>query len=125
MQAVVRSLVESFPHVRGFGGINGRGAHFLASMQPIESATGIELAARLPAKARQDLWEWLKTPRLTTLQDGFQLILNNEAPLDRVLNPDPKVQITDDQPFNEYDLLRNWRDHPPEVLSDWSSRSRR
>jgi hypothetical protein len=33
VQAVLRSLVEAFPYVRGFGGINGFGAHLLGSMQ--------------------------------------------------------------------------------------------
>jgi spermidine synthase len=125
VQAVVRSLVDSFPYVRGFGGINGWGAHFLVSMQPMEPATGAELAARLQPKARQDLWEWMKTPKLSTLQDAFQLILYNEAPINVMLNPDPSIEITDDQPYNEYFLLRRWRDHPPEILSYRSMESKR
>jgi spermidine synthase len=125
VQAVVRSLVDSFPYVRGFGGINGWGAHFLVSMQPIDSATGAELAARLQPKAQQDLWEWMKTPKLSTLQDAFQLILYNEAPINVMLNPDPSIEITDDQPYNEYFLLRRWRDHPPEILSYRSMESKR
>jgi spermidine synthase len=125
VQAVMRSLVDSFPYVRGFGGINGWGAHFLASMQPIDSATGAVLANRLPLKAQKDLEEWMRTPTLKTLQDAFQLILVNEAPMNIILNPDPKIEITDDQPYNEYYLLRQWRFHAPEILSYRSMESKR
>jgi len=120
VQAVVRSLVESFPYVRGFGGINGWGAHFLGSMQPIEPATAGELAARLPPKARQDLEEWLEKQNFTDLQYCFHSILSKEGPMDLILNPDPRIQITDDQPFNEYYLLRQWRVRSPDILSHQS-----
>jgi len=30
-----------------------------------------------------------------------------------MLNPDRKIQITDDQPFNEYYLLRVWKVYTP------------
>jgi len=113
VQAVVRSLVESFPYVRGFAGINGFGAHFLGSMQPMEPLSGGTLASHLPPKARQDLGEWMKKPSFTALQDCFQLVLSDEAPINLMLNPDPGVQITDDQPFNEYFLLRQWRVYSP------------
>jgi hypothetical protein len=41
-----------------------------------------------------------------TLRDCFQFVLSREMPIARMLNPDLRVQITDDQPFNEYYLLR-------------------
>jgi spermidine synthase len=113
LQAVVRSLAESFPFVRGFGGINGRGAHFLASMQPIGPATSADLAARLPPKAKKDMMEWMDQRRFPALADCFQPLLSNEAPIPLILNPDQKIQITDDQPFNEYYLLRQWGVYSP------------
>jgi hypothetical protein len=113
LQAVVRSLAEAFPYVRGFGGINGWGAHFLGSMQPIVPPSAIRLADRLPPKARQDLMEWMNKSIFPTLADYFQPVLTNEAPIPLVLNPDMKIQITDDQPFNEYYLLREWRLYAP------------
>jgi hypothetical protein len=36
------------------------------------------------------------------------LVIYHEIPPAKILNPDPKVQITDDQPYNEYFLLREW-----------------
>jgi spermidine synthase len=112
-QAVLRSMVESFPYVRGFVGLHGWGIHFLGSMQPIKPATATELAVRLPPKARQDLTEWMNTTSFPTLPDYIQQILSNELSLARMLNPDPKIQINDDQPFNEYYLLRQWRVYAP------------
>jgi spermidine synthase len=106
VQAVLRSLVEAFPYVRGFGGINGFGAHLLGSMQPIGQTTPGTLASHLTPKARQDLGEWLTDTNLMTLRDCFQFVLSREMPIARMLNPDLRVQITDDQPFNEYYLLR-------------------
>jgi hypothetical protein len=106
-------LVASFPYLRGFGGINGRGAHFLGSMQAMDAATAEDLAARLPPKAKEDLMEWMDKGTYPTLADCFRPVLANEAPIALILNPDPKIQITDDQPFNEYYLLRRWGVYSP------------
>jgi spermidine synthase len=112
-QAVVRSLAESFPDVHAFRGMHGWGVHFLGSVQPIESTTAKTLATRLPAKAWQDLMEWMPERSFTDLSVCFQSVLSNELPISLMLNPDPRIQITDDQPFNEYYLLREWRLYSP------------
>src|SRR5262249_19346349 len=57
-QAVVRSLVNSFPYVRAYPSVAGWGYHFLASMSPIQALTLEELSQRLPERARYDLLEW-------------------------------------------------------------------
>lgn len=113
LHAVVRSLHESFPFARCFSGVDLWGAHFLGSMQPIELATTEALAARMPPEARQDLMEWMDVERYRTLPDFFKPVVSGELPMAPMLNPDPKIQITDDQPFNEYYLLRNWRVYAP------------
>jgi spermidine synthase/MFS family permease len=113
IQAVVRSLDDSFSHVRCFNGVRGWGGHFLGSMQPIERATVEELAAHMPPKARQDLMEWMNANRFPTLSSYFQAVMSSEMPVAFMLNPDPAIQITDDQPFNEYYLLRQWRVYAP------------
>jgi len=113
IQAVARSLHESFPYVRCMSGIHGWGGHFLASMQPIEPLTAAQLAARMPPKAQQDLREWMDVKQYPTLNSYLQAVVSNEVSMDTMLNPDLNFQITDDQPFNEYYLLRQWRVYAP------------
>src|SRR5262249_1424634 len=100
--AVVRSLMNSFPHVRMYSSVEGWGFHLLASMSPIEVPSAEELAARLPSAAAADLVEWLpdKDPRHL-----FANLLENEKDPRRFLR-DESMRITDDRPFNEYYLLR-------------------
>jgi len=102
-QAVTRSINESFPHVRCFPSVAGWGSHMLASSEPIEQLNANQLAARMPESAKKDLLEWNDS------QDApayIGLVVNREVFVPKLLNPDPKVQITDDQPYNEYFLLR-------------------
>jgi spermidine synthase len=104
-QAVVRSIRESFPYVRCFPSVEGWGLHMLASGEPIETLNANQLAARMPEGAKTDMLEW------TSIRDvpGYiGLVISHEIPPAKILNPDTKVQITDDQPYNEYFLLREW-----------------
>ena len=104
-QAVLRSLHQSFPFVRCFGSVEGEGKHMLASMEPIQTRTATELAARMPLRAREDLLEWNPTE---TAPAFLERALAQEIPVRDVLNPDPAIEITDDRPFNEYFRLRRW-----------------
>jgi spermidine synthase len=109
-QAVVRAVHESFPHVRCFPSLEGWGLHLLASSEPIEKQTAEELAANMPAGAKTDLLEWSLSP---SLAGYLNLVVSHEIPIKDILNPNPKIQITDDHPYNEYYLLRQsglgWR----------------
>jgi spermidine synthase len=102
-QAVIRSLQESFPYVRCFPSVERSGVHLLASMDPIEIPTLEQLAARMPAGAKNDLLEWDTSGDLPAY---LGLVVSQEIPIKNILNPDPKIQITDDNPLNEYFLLR-------------------
>ena len=102
-RAMVRSLCESFPYVRLFGGVEGYGTHLLASMEPLDRLTGTELAARMPAGAKKDLLEWSPAQDVTVWLDE---LLVREYEAGEVVHPDPRVRITDDRPYNEYFLLR-------------------
>jgi predicted membrane-bound spermidine synthase len=104
-QAVIRSTQESFPHVRGFSSIAGAGVHLLASMEPIETRTVEELAARMPPDAKKDLLEWSLSQ---DLPGYLGLVVSQEIPLKSALNLNPEIEITDDHPYNEYFLLRQW-----------------
>jgi predicted membrane-bound spermidine synthase len=102
-QGLIRSLQESFPYVRCFPSVERSGVHLLASMVPIEMPTPEQLAARMPAGAKDDLLEWAASRDLPAY---LGQVVSQEIPIENVLNPDPKIQITDDNPLNEYFLLR-------------------
>jgi spermidine synthase len=103
--AVLRSVTDSFPHIRCFRSIEDSGWHILASMQPIEMQTVAEFMARLPLKAKQDLLEWSSSQDLAV---DFQHVLSNELPIPSLLNTNAQIRITDDRPYNEYFLVRDY-----------------
>lgn len=105
-QAVVRSIHESFPYVRCFPSMEGWGIHMLGSMEPIAKLDPAQMAARMPESARQDLLEWSPEKDAPAY---LARVLTNEYPASYDLNPDTNVQVTDDQPYNEYYLLRHLR----------------
>jgi predicted membrane-bound spermidine synthase len=109
-QALLRTIKESFPYVRGFVSIEGWGVHFLASMVPIETRPAAEVATRLPEAARRDLLEWAPSQDATAY---FQRVLSKEFSVDQYLNPNTDIRITDDKPFNEYFLIRQSFFPPP------------
>ena len=104
-QAIVRSLHESFPHVYCFDSVEGWGTHMLASMEPIETRTVEELAARMPPDAKKDLLEWSPSQ---DLPGYLGRVVSQETPVQSVLNSNLEIRITDDRPYNEYFLLREW-----------------
>jgi spermidine synthase len=102
-KAVLRSFADAFPHVHCFPSVEGWGIHMLGSMEPMAQLNAKELAARMPESARQDLLEW------TPVQDAptyLSPVLSHEYSVPASLDPDTTVRVTDDQPFNEYYLLR-------------------
>lgn len=107
LHAVSRSIVETFPHVRAFESIEGWGIHYLASMAPIDIPSEGALIARMPARARRDLkeWVWSDEDNVATFVRGM---FRTEINVASLLGDDPDVVITDDRPFNEYYLLRRW-----------------
>jgi spermidine synthase len=103
-EAVMRSVGDSFPYVRCFLSLEGAGMHILASMEPIEAVNAEAFAARLPESARNDLLEW--SPGGEPLPLYIERVLSKEFPPSEFYNPNLQIRITDDQPFNEYFLLR-------------------
>ena len=81
--------------------------HLLGSMEPIADLDAHQVAARMPPSAKKDLLEWADTRDAASYLDRM---LSKEIPIRPLLNPDPRVIVTDDRPFNEYFLLRlMWR----------------
>jgi spermidine synthase/MFS family permease len=104
-QAVLRSIHDSFPYVRAFDSVEGWGTHLLASMEPIEKLSADQLVARMPENAKNDLLEWSRSKDAPAY---VNIVLSHEISISSVLNPDPAIRITDDQPYNEYFLLRSF-----------------
>jgi spermidine synthase len=102
-QGFMRSLYNSFPYVRCFGSVEGWGIHALASMEPIKVQTPEQLAINMPVNAKKDLLEW-DTSR--DLPAYLGLVLSQEVSIKNLLKSYPEIQITDDDPLNEYFLLR-------------------
>jgi spermidine synthase len=111
--SISRALRDSFPHVRVFGGLEGWGSHFLASMRPIDLPTPAVLAARMPAAAVADMLEWGPA---STGQEQLRLTLSreiNDAVVEAMAAGAPP--LSDDRPYNEYFFLRRylwWRMAP-------------
>lgn len=105
-QAIVRSLQESFPYVQCYRGINGHGLHLLASMQPLQRLTTSRVASAMPVTAAHDLLEWSNSSNLVAYLDHVLAAPVSPAAL---LNRDPSIRVTDDQPYNEYFFLRRSR----------------
>jgi spermidine synthase len=103
--AVVRSVYVSFPHVRCFPSVENWGVHILGSMEPIPERTPEQMAARMPERARKDLLEWANGAEAPGYLGRVVL---REVPVEKLLNPNPDIRITDDDPLNEYFLLRKW-----------------
>jgi predicted membrane-bound spermidine synthase len=104
--SIAKAAQEVFPYVRAFRSFNGSGIHFLASMQPLEVPSSAILASRLPPAAAADLLEW--GPGVTA-EIQFRAVLSQELNLDTLIAKDPRVPaLSDDQPINEYYLLRSW-----------------
>lgn len=102
-RAVYRSIYESFPYVRAFRSVEDYGMHLIASMEPTETLSPEQLAARMPLNAKRDLLEWY---RITNAAVCFQEVLAREIPIQNLLVADPSVHVTDDSPCNEYFLVR-------------------
>jgi len=65
-----------------------------------------DLINRIPTTARMDLLEWSISQNLT---NDLHEVLSAEIAPNSLLNPDPRIRITDDRPYNEYYLLRYFR----------------
>ena len=104
LSSVARAFVQSFRYVKVFGSVTGLGLHLLGSDAPIQVPSASVLADRLPPAAREDLVEWGPKPRAEQM---LGVVLSHEVPVRRILALAPQAPpLTDDDPVNEYFLLR-------------------
>jgi spermidine synthase len=104
-QAIARSLYNVFPYVKVFKGLLG-GNHFIASLRPLEVPSVKVMASRMPEAARKDLMEW----EGDNLDAMLSRVLSLEISPDQI-STTASVRVTDDQPYNEYFLLRRFRNY--------------
>ncbi|MES2790798.1 MAG: fused MFS/spermidine synthase [Planctomycetota bacterium] len=102
-QAILRSVLQEFPHVRVTRAFDGWGYHMLCSLHPLPDRTASELFARMPETARKDLVEWNSD---RSGESFLEAVIASRVVATDVLSEDPTVIITDDRPYNEYYLLR-------------------
>lgn len=105
LHAVARSLSDVFPYVMVFQSVEGNGYHFLASAKPINMPTPSQIVQKMPTSAWADLMEWNDYNDATILA-YVQRIVQGKKNIADLLIADKNIKVTDDQPFNEYFLLR-------------------
>jgi spermidine synthase len=103
LQAVARSLSNSFPYIKAYPSVEDWGYHFLASMSPLTTPSTETFVLRMTEGARRDLLEWSPNG---DLHRQIGKVLENEVPFEQLCSGNPQIRITDDRPFNEYYLLR-------------------
>ncbi|MFH1148753.1 MAG: hypothetical protein V1736_13770, partial [Pseudomonadota bacterium] len=106
MQAIARSLSNSFPYVRAYVSLEDCGLHFIASTRPLAAMTPGVMISRMPDKAKRDILEWSQG---RDLNDFVKDILRREVPFSGLLSNDKAITISDDRPYNEYYVLRRIR----------------
>jgi hypothetical protein len=75
-------------------------------MEPIPITSSAVLAARIPPAAAADFVEW---GPMATPQKQFDAVLPHEFTLEELVALAPRAPaMRDDQPINEYYLLRDW-----------------
>lgn len=105
LQAVARSLSDVFPYIEVYKSVAGNGYHFLASNNPIATLTPEQMIKNMPDAAQSDLMEWndYNEPNILSY---MQKIISSKQNMNDLLNPDTRIKVSDDQPYNEYFLLR-------------------
>jgi spermidine synthase len=104
--SIAKGLQQSFPYVQAFLSFDGYGIHFLASKEPLPVVSSSVLATRLQPAAAADFLEW--GPQ-TTVQEQFDRVLSRELAVEKIIAENPRAPVLEDnQPINEYFLLRSW-----------------
>jgi spermidine synthase len=108
---ILRSCSNTFRYVQVYD-VPGKCYYMLASDEPITKPDLTEAVAKMPEAAKRDMLEWRDRENLS--RDPHQILeqlYNLELPLEKLMNPDPNLKITDDKPVNEYFLLKKLMAH--------------
>ena len=105
LKGIAYSINKEFPYVKVFSLRENKYFYFFASMEPFQMPDPSDFASRLNPEAARDLLEWNKAEDVKGLYSGF---LRSEIPMGKILAVSDSVGITDDQPLNEYFLVRRF-----------------
>lgn len=106
LEAVVRSVKMTFPHVKIFLSLEGWGFHILASSDPINVPSPEIIISRMPETAKEDLMEWLPNNNILTIMN---VLYARQVDINSILTSEQGVYINDNRPINEYYLLRKYK----------------
>jgi spermidine synthase len=106
VSSFAKSLTTVFPYVRAFISMEGWGMHYIASMQPLPVRSAAELAAKLSPRAATDLVEW--GPFITPVEQFSTVLLREQSIKDLIQTVPAARAIKDDQPVNEYFMIRKY-----------------
>ncbi len=106
---VLRALAQEFKYIKAYILSEGTGIFFIASNSPIENLTSADILKKMPLNARKDLFEWTgfdyNNPNLEELARFINSLC--ELSVAKILKmSDNNSMVTDDNPYNEYFLLR-------------------
>ncbi len=107
LAAVTHSLTNNFKYVKVYASYEYYGHHFIASDTEIPDLTAKELVERMPQAAQQDLVEW-NTGANKDPATFLSLTIDHEIQSTDLIKIKPDAVITDNQPYNEYYLLRKY-----------------
>ncbi|MGC1423187.1 MAG: hypothetical protein WA815_12625 [Terracidiphilus sp.] len=115
--SVARAIEQSFPYVRVFRPVEENGWHFLASMQPIAERGSEELVKRMPADTVPDMMECGPAAMPT---EPFDRMLRTDLTTEKLISRSPGTPaLADDQPVNEYDMLRHFSHYMGSGMRNW------
>ena len=88
-------------------------------MEPFQTPPPKDLVSRLPSLVKNDIVEWADetalyndTQRDSLIEKYFNKSFENELSANLLLNQkDESIFISDDQPYNEYFLIRRYNDY--------------
>ncbi len=105
--SIANALKSSFPYVYAFESFDGTsGIHFLASKHQLRVDPTTTIAKRMPDQAVADLTEWQPG---STAEQQLQNVLSRVRSVEEIIANDQHVPaLEDDQPVNEYYILRSW-----------------